>query len=321
MDGHYKFEIVQVVVIVGLIAAYFFTSPAIAEKLQSLSQNFHVIAVKPPQNPKPVTLAIARAETPSPQIDIATSTAANIDPYLEPAPMATSPVPAEPPVAFIEIIDSCGPHFEGECVNARAKPSATSTSVARLRTGVVLRVADTIQTDDGTTWYKIGFNEDLRYPGRVSGGWYVNAEYTRPFNAIDTSQLAIGQTASTTKYILVDLSEQKLYAYDGDTLFMEQKVSTGIRKTPTPRGTFTIFKKTPSRYMQGPIPGISTEYYDLPGVPWNLYFTTEGAIIHGAYWHNSFGKVYSHGCVNLPVDKAEELYNWADLGTTVTVQG
>ncbi|MCR4306356.1 MAG: L,D-transpeptidase, partial [Candidatus Yonathbacteria bacterium] len=89
---------------------------------------------------------------------------------------------------------------------------------------------------------------------------------------------------------------------------------------PTPRGTFTIFKKTPSRYMQGPIPDIADQYYDLPGVPWNLYFTHEGAVIHGAYWHDSFGSAYSHGCVNLPPEQARKLYNWADLGTGVIVK-
>jgi len=91
--------------------------------------------------------------------------------------------------------------------------------------------------------------------------------------------------------------------------------------TPTPRGTFTIFKKTPSRYMQGPLPNFPPDdVYNLPGVPWNMYFTHEGAVIHGAYWHNSFGTRYSHGCVNLSPENARLLYTWADLGTTVTVQ-
>jgi len=72
--------------------------------------------------------------------------------------------------------------------------------------------------------------------------------------------------------------------------------------------------------MQGPLPNIpSDDYYDLPGVPWNLYFTNGGAVIHGAYWHNSFGSPYSHGCVNLSPEDAEKIYNWAPLGTKVIV--
>ena len=104
-------------------------------------------------------------------------------------------------------------------------------------------------------------------------------------------------------------------------LFMETTISTGLELTPTPRGTFTIFKKTPSRYMQGPLPYLTvSRYYDLPGVPFNLYFTEGGAVIHGAYWHDSFGSRYSSGCVNMRIDEARMLYSWATLGTTVTVR-
>ena len=72
--------------------------------------------------------------------------------------------------------------------------------------------------------------------------------------------------------------------------------------------------------MQGPIPDISEKQYDLPGVPWNLYFTEQGAVIHGAYWHNKFGQLWSSGCVNLPPEKAKKLYLWADLGMEVIVR-
>jgi lipoprotein-anchoring transpeptidase ErfK/SrfK len=72
--------------------------------------------------------------------------------------------------------------------------------------------------------------------------------------------------------------------------------------------------------MQGPIPDVSVKVYDLPGVPWNLYFTSEGDVIHGAYWHNNFGHQMSNGCINMPPEKAHELYNWAQLGTPVTIQ-
>lgn len=63
--------------------------------------------------------------------------------------------------------------------------------------------------------------------------------------------------------------------------------------------------------MQGPIPGLSDQYYDLPGVPWDLYFTSDGGAIHGAYWHNNFGTPMSHGCVNEPLANAEQIFAWA----------
>ena len=228
------------------------------------------------------------------------------------------PVPA-PTFPYIEIVGSCGPHFEGDCVVARAGPGNEFASVSRLRNGVVLKTSDEIETD-GHVWYKVSFDEDIRYPERVARTWWVAGEYARPFLDTGEEALVAGESASSTKHIIVDRGSQMLYAYDGDTLFMETKVSTGLEMTPTPRGTFTVFKKTPTRYMQGPLPGISDQYYDLPGVPWDLYFTSEGATIHGAYWHNEFGERWSHGCVNLPLQEAQKLYQWADLGTLVIVR-
>lgn len=216
-------------------------------------------------------------------------------------------------------MEGCGPYYEGPCVNMRSGPGTDYPAVAKLRIGVVLKVAETV-VSDGREWYKISFDEGLRYPERVSGDRYVAADTVRVFKDGGIHELEEGATPSTNKRIVVDRSEQKLYAYDGSRLFMEEPISTGLELTPTPRGTFTVYKKTPSRYMQGPIPDISDQYYDLPGVPWNLYFTYQGAVIHGAYWHDHFGEPWSHGCVNLPPVKAQMLYTWADVGTQVIVQ-
>lgn len=229
-------------------------------------------------------------------------------------------LPIEPVLfQYVEIVESCGPYFEGPCVNVRSGPGEDYDIVTKLRNGVVLKVGGMV-VRDGKIWYKIAFDEWIRYPERVQGDWYVAADYARILFDEGERDLADGAVASSTKRIIVDRSEQMLYAYDDGELFMSRPISTGIELTPTPRGTFTIFKKTPSRYMQGPLPGISEKYYDLPGVPWNLYFTSEGAVIHGAYWHDQFGKPWSSGCVNMPLAKARELYAWADLGTTVIVQ-
>lgn len=220
---------------------------------------------------------------------------------------------------YIEITDSCGPYFNGECLNVRSGPGSEFPVVARLRSGVVLRVGGKIERD-GTTWYKIVFDEWLRYPERVEKDWYVVADYVRVLLDEGEKKLIERTADAARKRIIIDRSEQLLFAYDGDELFMQEPISTGIELTPTPRGNFTIFRKTPSRYMQGPIPQITEKFYDLPGVPWNLYFTAQGAIIHGTYWHENFGKPSSNGCVNVRPAMAEKLYKWADVGTRVIVQ-
>ncbi len=220
---------------------------------------------------------------------------------------------------YLEVTDSCGAHFGGECLRVRSGPGTDFPVVASLRNGMVLKIDKTIVTD-GVAWHKIIFDEWLRYPERHKGDWYIAGTYVTIVDAYDTQEIS-STTPPTTKSILVDRSEQRLYAYDGEVLFMSATTSTGLDSTPTPRGIFTVYRKTPSRYMQGPLPNInSDDYYDLPGVPWNLYFTDGGAVIHGAYWHDKFGTKYSHGCVNLNPTDARTIFEWAELGTTVTVR-
>ena len=222
---------------------------------------------------------------------------------------------------YVEVIDGCDIHFEGDCLNARSGPGTDFSVQRQLRNGIVLKVGGSVERD-GELWYRIVFDEFIRYPERMAGDWYVHSDYVSVlYDEGDKTSWEDGAATSTNKRIVVNRGEQVLRAYDGDAFFLEAAISTGLELTPTPRGTFTIFKKTPSRYMQGPLPNLSDrQVYDLPGVPWNLYFTQGGAVIHGAYWHDSFGSQYSHGCVNLPPDTARALYNWAELGTTVIVQ-
>lgn len=219
---------------------------------------------------------------------------------------------------YVEVRDSCGPYFDGECVNARSGPGGEYPVITRLRNGAVLKVGGVVERE-GRAWYKIVFDEILRYPERVSADFYVASDFTEALVDEGIKDLN-GEKRTTSKYILIDRTKQKLSAYDGDELFMESTISTGLEFTPTPRGVFTIFRKTPSRYMQGPIPGITNTYYDLPGVPWNLYFTEQGAVIHGTYWHNRFGKPSSNGCANLTPIDARKLYEWAELGMKVIVR-
>jgi hypothetical protein len=192
---------------------------------------------------------------------------------------------AKPPTfEYIEIINGCSVDIDATCTKAYRQATTTSPVVTQLRIGTVLRVKD-LHTIDGDLWYEIEFDEWLRYPLRLPNTFFVHGSDTRYIEDEGPKELQPNTNAST-KRIVVDRTKQTLHAYDGDTLFMEQVISTGREITPTPRGIFTIFRKTPSRYMQGPIPGISPQYFDLPGVPWNLYFTEEGAVIHGAYCHN-----------------------------------
>jgi lipoprotein-anchoring transpeptidase ErfK/SrfK len=122
--------------------------------------------------------------------------------------------------------------------------------------------------------------------------------------------------ARAQKAILVSLSRQTMWVYKGDDIVLTSLVSTGRAGFETPTGTFQILSKLPSQTMEGVIGG---EYYNVPNVPNVMYFTNEGHALHGTYWHNNFGTPMSHGCVNLPMDVAAWLYNWAPVGTPVYI--
>ncbi len=125
-----------------------------------------------------------------------------------------------------------------------------------------------------------------------------------------------GSPIQEPKWIEVDLSDQYLRAWEYDRLVFGTYVSTGLPQYPTPPGTYRIYAKLRYEHMRGGTPGV--DYYDLPNVPHTMYFY-RGYAIHGAYWHNNFGRVMSHGCVNLPLSAAEWLYNWAPIGTLVWI--
>jgi hypothetical protein len=221
-------------------------------------------------------------------------------------------------VTYVEAVDTCNWAYQGECINVRSGPGTEYPSIMKLRKGTVLRVEGVVR-NNFRDWYKITFDEFVRYPERLGAELYVSRDAVRSFEMEAPHDLNKNLPYDENKRIIVDLSDQALYAYEGKKLFMMADVSTGLDGIPTPEGAYEIFRKTPSRYMQGPIPGQTTDEYDLPGVPWTMYFTGDGAAIHGTYWHDEFGFQHSHGCVNLPPDQARKLYDWAPLGTMVII--
>lgn len=124
------------------------------------------------------------------------------------------------------------------------------------------------------------------------------------------------QIITDKKMISVDIGRQMLYAWDGGKVVYETKVSTGMRYTPTVKGSFSVRRKVPIQDMKGSYPPYP-KYY-TKDVKHVMYFYGAYAI-HAAHWHNSFGSRVSHGCVNVPPAAGEWLYNWADLGTRVEV--
>jgi len=118
------------------------------------------------------------------------------------------------------------------------------------------------------------------------------------------------------KSIVISLSQQALWAYEGDTVVLSTYVSTGKERFETPPGLFYVNSKLPVQDMEGVIGG---EYYNVPKVPDVMYFTDRGHALHGTYWHDNFGIPMSHGCINLPMDVSKWLYDWTPVSTPVLI--
>ncbi|MCP4139478.1 MAG: L,D-transpeptidase family protein [Chloroflexi bacterium] len=122
------------------------------------------------------------------------------------------------------------------------------------------------------------------------------------------------------KYVLVDISDQHLYAYQGDTLVYSFVASTGMNDA-TATGSFSILNKIPSAY----------------GSTWNIWMPNwlgiywAGSLQNGIHalpimangatlWAGYLGTPISYGCVVLGSYEAQLLYDWVNVGTPVDIR-
>jgi len=164
--------------------------------------------------------------------------------------------------------------------------------------------------EEESVWYQL--LDDRNY--RV---YYVPASTMRLVP--DSELTAISTTVPPEdKKIVVDLTSQTLAAYEGEKTVFMSRISSGVRLKEggfaTPKGSYQTIRKRPCRHMANPANAYGSGF-DLPGVPWVSYFTSNGVALHGAYWHNNFGVPHSHGCINMTPQAAKWIYRW----TTPTV--
>ena len=171
-------------------------------------------------------------------------------------------------------------------------------------------VTGIVEGPDGALWYQL--TDELLYIN-----YYVLASHMRPVEDSEMTPIAV-DVPSGKKRVEVSIAEQRLWAYEGDELVLDSKVSTGIPGLPTtngiptatPRGHFNIISKMPVRHMGNGQITADIDAYELPGVPWVSYFHETGVAFHGTYWHDNYGNEMSHGCVNMNPTEAKWLFRW-----------
>lgn len=124
------------------------------------------------------------------------------------------------------------------------------------------------------------------------------------------------------KLVLIDITKQRLYAYEnGVSIFNEPvPITSGKAGFDTVKGNFAIYQKMRGMRLRSPFPGI---YYDSYVDFWMPFF--QGYGLHDASWRTVYGtmdypSVGSHGCVNIPYNYVQQIFNWAEVGTSVVVR-
>ncbi len=122
------------------------------------------------------------------------------------------------------------------------------------------------------------------------------------------------------KWIDVSLIQQLLTAYDGTTPLRTVEVTTGMAGWETPPGLYSIIHRVANETMNSGAIG-AENHYRLDDVLFTQYFTDLGHALHFAWWRTkeTIGRPGSHGCINLLLDDARFLWDWAELGTPISI--
>ncbi|NMC28797.1 MAG: L,D-transpeptidase [Pelolinea sp.] len=164
---------------------------------------------------------------------------------------------------------------------------------------------------DGVVYYRV--NEDYGHGYGYGDIFWAEAAAFRP---ITEEEIAPIHPEITDKNIIVNVNQQTLSCYEGNSEVYFCRVSTGQKydenglpadEWATPVGDHWIWRKTVSLHMSG---GGTGAGWDTMAIPWTSLFVGTGVSIHSTFWHNDFGSARSHGCVNASPDDAKWIFRW-----------
>lgn len=150
---------------------------------------------------------------------------------------------------------------------------------------------------------------------------------------ISTARAATRSTAASVKVIDINLTQQKLTAFESGKAVYTTLVLTGRAGLATPVGTYHVLAKESPTTFYSPWPAGSPNYYAPTHINYALEWKAGGYFLHDSWWHTAYGPgtngwhddpTYgwqdgSHGCISMPNAAAQWLYNWAPIGTTVQI--
>jgi len=142
------------------------------------------------------------------------------------------------------------------------------------------------------------------------GSWFASKDLRTIAKPSTLPNFAV----KSTRWIDISLLQQTLVLYEGTRPVYATLVSTGRdglgepgKTLSTPQGLFRVYQKHVTTTMDS---DVADSEFEMRDVPWVMYFRS-GYAIHGAYWHDDFGRARSHGCVNLAPIDARYVFRWS----------
>lgn len=217
--------------------------------------------------------------------------------YVETSHFTGVLIPENWTLAFGWVLDTTG-IYASSFPGGEADPSTGLVPLHYQRFNIFAEFVD----NEGWLWYLVGPNQ------------WVKQVYMTVIQPVERPPEIMG------RWVAVDLFEQSLVAYEGNTPIFATLVSTGLSGTETNEGIFEIWARLERDAMSGATGAPNA--YALQSVPWVQYFDSDISL-HGTYWHDTFGYRHSRGCVNLSISDASWVFNFfnplADSGQPVYV--
>ncbi|MFW6183867.1 MAG: L,D-transpeptidase [Chloroflexota bacterium] len=181
-------------------------------------------------------------------------------------------------------------------VTPRAEPAGEVVADELQRYDFV-QIYDSARDGGGALWYDVGGPDD---PGQ-----WVRYDMM----ALIQQRTPPDEVGAEEYWVDVDLQQQIFAAYEGDRMVYAGLISSGLPRWATRTGLNQVWRRDLTTPMEGGERG--DDYYYIEAVPHTLYFDGEIAL-HGAFWHDDFGRMKSHGCVNMAPRVAEWVYYWSE---------
>ena len=229
-------------------------------------------------------------------------------------PLETLPVYGSAPGMWAEV---SVPYVNIYLDGAEPKsPRLKETTDPKFYYSQVLWIDGIQQNNDGEVLYHV-----TEKHGSYGDVFWADARAFRPITPEEITPIS---PEVKNKYIVVDVNHQTLSCFEDDREILFARIASGakynnegkpVEKWATPAGEHHLVSR---KYISLHMAGGETKAsgYEEFAVSWNSIFATGGVAIHSTYWHNNYGEMLSHGCVNAEPDVAKFVFRWTNPVTS-----